>query len=264
MIWWFFASQIYGLAIFSYASSNNRLFRLMMNGKDIDSFSLQSYYIFILILAFLFVLLLANFEFRKFLSLLICISFWFNCLLVVNGLTTNTAVHWCAFLLYLYVSFYPSQTKNNCLVFFITPSLSLLLLPTLSFEGAFALLLVVSCLDYAAVWKTSAMRITCSTLDKITLKPAFVSENGGFLGGGDVCLPMVFVNATYLHLQEKMNFESSIALCLLLIVFMSISLKSAAHYYITCEEGIPAIPFLTMGAAMGKVLIFAILNFSIV
>src|SRR3989338_4462927 len=179
--------------------------------------------------------------------------------------------------------FKPNVFIHNITEIFVYSGITILLLPLLNIVSGFLILFFISIYDMYAVWKSKHMikLAKFQTKNKIfaglfipykkekrakkEIKPKLVKSKGkiAILGGGDLAFPLIFSAAVMENLILVKGIVKSIAFLETLIITLFVSIALLLLFFKGKKDRFyPAMPFLSIGCAIGY-LVILLINFFI-
>ncbi|MEM4263292.1 MAG: presenilin family intramembrane aspartyl protease [Candidatus Woesearchaeota archaeon] len=195
-----------------------------------------------------------------FIAVLVCLH------IALSAFIPSTPSFLIALILSFLKVFKPNVFVHNFTELFIYGGLAVIFVPIMNMFAAVALMVVLSCYDMYAVWKSKHMVIMAKfqtksgifagvllpyKAQKVVGKPKVgVKEiRTAILGGGDIGFPLIFSGVAMKSFGLPLTFILPICVTLALLVLLLLGKKK--HFY-------PAIPFLTIGCFVGYGLLWLI------
>lgn len=225
-------------------------------------------------------LILVRFKMRRFWKLWFFMSVLIT-MAVSFGVYVPMAVAWAmAFILGLLKIFKPNPIVHNFTEIFIYTGIAIIILPFLNLVSGILLLAVISIYDMIAVWKSKHMVKLAKFQTEEKLFAGIMINYGkgahkldapdypgkkepdgrtAILGGGDIAFPLMFSSAVMEHLILVFKLPKNTAFLETSIISLFAGIALLALFF-KAEKGkfYPAMPFLSIGCAIGLAVILAI------
>lgn len=175
---------------------------------------------------------------------------WFCLLIAFSTFFYQLAALIIAFIAAFLKVFKPTVILHNTTELFIYAGLAAVFTPLFSILSISILLILISCYDMIAVWKTKHMISFAKFQTKLKIFAGLIipyqKNRMAILGGGDVGFPILFTAVAYKFIGSK---------ALFIPIFSSLSLFFLL-YKGKKKKFYPAMPFLTIGCFIGLIISF--------
>ncbi len=249
LVFLFLIAQYIGIYINNYYQEKELPYNLQRPEIESKTSFIQLFSMIILVSIIAFVLIRLRAE--KIWKFWFFFAVMFTLLIAFSTIFYQLAALVIAFIAAYLKIFRPSIILHNITELFIYGGLAAMFIPLFSIFSISILLILISCYDMIAVWKTKHMISLAKFQSKLKIFAGLIipykKNRMAILGGGDVGFPLLFTAICY-------NFIGSKAL--IIPIFTALSLFCLL-YKGKKKTFYPAMPFITIGCFVG--LIFSLL-----